>query len=739
MGSIEAKEFKLKILLEDVKGFYIPDYQRPYTWDEENIKRLIETITSSIDSFFESDGKEDYYAFLGAILTVSGSEELKVAYNIQQDEAPGTVHALIDGQQRITSLILLIAEFYKRFYRLKKEFESIDKSIRSEINNSITNALNDARTFLFIRNAGFERGQEETNHEFLPKIINGSKEDVWKKYNKGSYNSPIAKYLLNLSFYNSNDELAIPEDISNISLSFNKSIDDYLKDKKNTHRILNGKILHNKTFQEKLLYKEISADLKKYIENGTKKELVQEFLNLSILFRFISQYIMFAKIEVGKETFAFDIFDSLNSTGDPLTAFETFKPKVIQYLGNNFKGSNEEAYLKKFTDYMKEEKGEARHKSTKEYIISFALYEDGSIVDKTLNKQRKYLRDRYEKHSNIEKKKFCENFSLLTDFYSDIWDEEIASLNDYYSSECKLGLAILKDTTHTITIPVLARYYSELILPDPDNQNSYKYFSKIVQSVVAFSLFWRLLHNGGTAGIEDIYRKLLEIDLCRIKKTNLTNYDINKFFKKNLDVILHGRNKKATFVDIVKGSQYSQTGNNRWLKFFMLAALHDTVPDGTSGLDKHSTPGVRETLKYENWKSLEPLTIEHIAPQRPDDDTKWDPILLNPTHVDSIGNLTLLPRISNSIIGNKEWKEKKEFYSILSLKDPDKRFTKIKDQLEKINSKTTKYLKDSKYCSYVEALAAYNGKWNSEAKIIQKRAERLAELAWDNLSPWLGY
>ena len=34
MGSIEAKEFKLKILLEDVKGFYIPDYQRPYTWDE---------------------------------------------------------------------------------------------------------------------------------------------------------------------------------------------------------------------------------------------------------------------------------------------------------------------------------------------------------------------------------------------------------------------------------------------------------------------------------------------------------------------------------------------------------------------------------------------------------------------------------------------------------------------------------------------------------------------------------
>ncbi len=734
MGSIEAKEFKLKILLEDVKGFYIPDYQRPYTWDEENIKRLIETITSSIDSFFETDGKDDYYAFLGAILTVSGSEELKSAYNIRQDESPGTVHALIDGQQRITSLILFIAEFYKRFHKLKKEFEFIEESIRTEINNSLTNALYDSKTFLFIRNAGFERGQEETNHEFLPKIINGAKEDVWRKNIKGTYNSPIAKYLLDLTFYISDKDLKIPDDISNISTAFDTSISTYIKDKKNIQRILNKKI-----FQEKLLYKEMSYELKKYLENGDKKELVHEFLNLSILFRFISQYVMFAKIEVGKETFAFDIFDSLNSTGDPLTAFETFKPKVIQYMGNSFKGSDEEAYLKKFMDYMKEEKGEARHKSTKEFIISFALYEDGHVLDKSINRQRNYLRGRFEIYPNSEKKKFCENFSLLTDFYADIWDEDIASLNDYYSSECKLGLAILKDTTHTITIPVLARYYSELILPYPDKLNNYKHFSKITQAVVAFSLFWRLLHNGGTAGIEDIYRKLLESDLCRTKKNDLYSYDINKFFKKYLETVLHGRNKKASFVDIVRGSQYSQTGNNRWLKFFMLAALHDTVPDGTSGLDKHSTPGVRETLKYANWKSLEPLTIEHIAPQRPDETTKWDPILLNPTHVDSIGNLTLLPRISNSIIGNKEWKDKKEFYSILSFKDPDKRFNKIKDQLEKINSKTSKYLKDSKYCSYVEALAAYNGEWNSESKIIQKRAERLSELAWDNLSPWLGY
>jgi hypothetical protein len=34
-----------------------------------------------------------------------------------------------------------------------------------------------------------------------------------------------------------------------------------------------------------------------------------------------------------KEEYAFEMFDSLNTTGDPLTAFETFKPKVVEHIG----------------------------------------------------------------------------------------------------------------------------------------------------------------------------------------------------------------------------------------------------------------------------------------------------------------------------------------------------------------------------------------------------------------------
>ena len=46
---LKAEAIELKRLLSEVKGFYIPEYQRPYTWTESDIERLFETIESSIN------------------------------------------------------------------------------------------------------------------------------------------------------------------------------------------------------------------------------------------------------------------------------------------------------------------------------------------------------------------------------------------------------------------------------------------------------------------------------------------------------------------------------------------------------------------------------------------------------------------------------------------------------------------------------------------------------------------
>lgn len=89
----------------DNKRFIIPDYQRPYKWEIENC----ETLWNDLEFFFQSEGskKESTY-FLGTIVSYgneSGNKEI------------------IDGQQRITSLMLLLRAFYKKLESMPQDDE----------------------------------------------------------------------------------------------------------------------------------------------------------------------------------------------------------------------------------------------------------------------------------------------------------------------------------------------------------------------------------------------------------------------------------------------------------------------------------------------------------------------------------------------------------------------------------------------------------------------------------------
>jgi len=72
--NINAEALELHKLMEEVKGYYIPPYQRPYTWNKENIERFIETIKTGLDHAL---AKNENTSFLGAILTVQDPAELE--------------------------------------------------------------------------------------------------------------------------------------------------------------------------------------------------------------------------------------------------------------------------------------------------------------------------------------------------------------------------------------------------------------------------------------------------------------------------------------------------------------------------------------------------------------------------------------------------------------------------------------------------------------------------------------
>ena len=96
--TIEVNKQSVKQLLEGGKDhpFVIPEYQRPYAWEDDQVDTLFNDLwdfTTSPEG--GSDGTNTY--FLGCI----------VSYENEQGE-----QEIIDGQQRITSLFLLLRAIY---------------------------------------------------------------------------------------------------------------------------------------------------------------------------------------------------------------------------------------------------------------------------------------------------------------------------------------------------------------------------------------------------------------------------------------------------------------------------------------------------------------------------------------------------------------------------------------------------------------------------------------------------
>ena len=112
MSKLGIEQKTVKLLLGDNKAdFLIPDYQRPYAWEEKECQTLWDDIfafafpENDCDKF---DRHNDEY-FLGPIVTFLNE-------NNKQE--------VIDGQQRLTTLMRLLRAFYTRYRNMKDELSA---------------------------------------------------------------------------------------------------------------------------------------------------------------------------------------------------------------------------------------------------------------------------------------------------------------------------------------------------------------------------------------------------------------------------------------------------------------------------------------------------------------------------------------------------------------------------------------------------------------------------------------
>ncbi len=85
------------------KIFVIPDYQRPYRWETNTC----DVLWNDLRNFYEEHKNDNREYFLGSIVTCT------------DEDNPDYIN-IIDGQQRITSFLLLLRAFY---YKLEKQNE----------------------------------------------------------------------------------------------------------------------------------------------------------------------------------------------------------------------------------------------------------------------------------------------------------------------------------------------------------------------------------------------------------------------------------------------------------------------------------------------------------------------------------------------------------------------------------------------------------------------------------------
>lgn len=115
MSKLNIDQKTIRTLFTEKRSdFLIPDYQRPYAWGESECQTLWDDIFAFAipDDDQEKFNPSDEY-YLGPIVTFKND-------NGQQE--------IIDGQQRLTTLMLLLRAFYTRSEAMK---DKETKSMRS--------------------------------------------------------------------------------------------------------------------------------------------------------------------------------------------------------------------------------------------------------------------------------------------------------------------------------------------------------------------------------------------------------------------------------------------------------------------------------------------------------------------------------------------------------------------------------------------------------------------------------
>ena len=483
----------------------------------------------------------------------------------------------------------------------------------------------------------------------------------------------------------------------------------------------------------------------------------QSAFRLVAFSRFLLNRVAVTKVTAKNEIYAFDMFEALNTTGEPLTAFETFRPKVVEAEKvERYETSPSRVHIRRVEEALEHySTADRKQKATTKLLVPFALADTGTKLTKHLSDQRRYLQEQYAGATGIEKKRsFVKHMAQVCSCINDLWPESAddspklpGDEADLTRSRALFCMEVLRKANHDITLALLSRYWSAYLDASVENK---KYalgelYSAIL-AVAAFFAVWRGTRPD-TQNIDSHYRELMEkgrpgigvlpFSLRADKSSELpSTADLKKAFRDIL--VVKGKiTGKKDFVTLAS-SNPTYGASQPLTRFLLLVASHDTEPS-EGGLLKAARAGTKDLLTLTQWRSSGCKTVEHVAPQ--EQCAAWDESFYKtPGLLDRLGNLVLLPQLENITLGQRPWHEKKAIYKVFlatTKAEFDVRIASAAEEGVKLSARADEIVGQSVFLPQVATVSEVEIDWSVD--LIQARSTCLADLSWRYLGGWLGY
>lgn len=180
---IDAEIKNLRKIIASEDYFYqIPIYQRPYSWDKDNLSQLVSDLIDAYrNNKDENDSDEQY--FCGSIVLVENTNDAR--------------YDVIDGQQRLTTFIILFCVLRDFFS------EKLEAKAKDYMNLSIKDKYESKKEKLKLLT------DEDNQNNFLQEVIKEIKVPDKKKKSKNKYseNALFLKELIDEHFSSVDSDL----------------------------------------------------------------------------------------------------------------------------------------------------------------------------------------------------------------------------------------------------------------------------------------------------------------------------------------------------------------------------------------------------------------------------------------------------------------------------------------------------------------------------------------------------